>query len=783
MKKFIMSVISTTMLAGCSNYVPQFGVDSDDAVINAMTAEEKALLLIGTGMEGNDGNSAAVGVTEKIIPGAAGTTHGIERLGIPEIVLADGPAGLRIKPIRRDTEKTFYCTAFPVATVLSSTWNTQLVENVGNAMGNEVHEYGVDVILGPGVNIHRNPLCGRNYEYYSEDPVLAGKTAAAIIRGIEKNDVGTSIKHFAANNQETARTNTDSRVSMRALREIYLKPFEIAIKEANPRTVMTSYNYLNGVYTSENKELNQTILRDEWNFGGLVMTDWFAGKNTIAQVESGNDLLMPGTDRQYEDIINALKNKTIDENAVNANIKRIFELIRKSPRYKGYKFSNNPDLKSHAQITRQAACEGTVLLKNAGGALPFSKQKNIAVFGIVSYDFISGGIGSGDVNEEYTVSLTEGLRNAGLNPDKNLETKYLAELEKQYSDYKKTPEAKDSMVFKYKPYDIEISENDIKNYAKTSDAAVITFGRCAGEFKDRRISDFKLSETEKTLLTRVCKAFKAVGKKTIVILNIAGVVETASWRDLPDAIILPWLGGQEGGNAVTDILMGKENPSGKLPMTFPMDYFDLPSAKNFPYDFEPTPYTLFGSKDSIYGVDNRQKIENLDFTNYIEDVFVGYRYFTTVNQKTAYPFGFGLSYTNFEFSNFVVERKDEGFSVKVNVKNVGKMAGKEVAQIYVSAPQIADYKKPNYELKAFAKTNLLQPGEQQTLTFEVSDYSLASFNEKTSSWQTDAGKYVFFVGNSSENLLLKSETEVSNQLVIKTSDVLKQKVEFEKLIK
>lgn len=777
-----MTVISSALLAGCGTKVPQFGVDSDDAVIAAMTPEEKALLLIGTGMEGSDGQSAAVGVTEKIIPGAAGTTHGIDRLGIPEIVLADGPAGLRIKPIRNNSEKTYYCTAFPVATVLSSTWNTQLVENVGDAMGNEVHEYGVDVILGPGVNIHRNPLCGRNYEYYSEDPVLAGKTAAAIIKGIEKNDVGTSIKHFAANNQETARTNTDSRVSVRALREIYLKPFEIAIKDAKPRTVMTSYNYLNGVYTSENKELNQTILRDEWNFSGLVMTDWFAGKNTVAQVESGNDLLMPGTDRQYDDIVNALKNKTIDENAVNSNIKRIFNLIRQSPRYKGYKYSENPDLKSHAQITRQAACEGTVLLKNDNNALPFTNQKNIAVFGIVSYDFISGGIGSGDVNEEYTVSLTEGLKNAGLNPDKTLETKYLDELNRQYSEYKKTPEAKDSMVFKYKPYDIEISDADIKKSVAENDAAVITIGRCSGEFKDRRISEFNLTETEKTLLQRVCKAFKAANKKTVVILNISGVVETASWRNLPDAIILPWLGGQEGGNAVTDVIMGKENPSGKLPMTFPMDYFDVPSAKNFPYDFAPTPYTLFGSEDNVYGVKNRQQIENLDFTNYVEDIFVGYRYFATTKTKTAYPFGFGLSYTQFQFSDLKVDKTENGFAISVNVKNVGKTSGKEVAQIYVTAPENQNYKKPTIELKAFAKTKLLNPDESQTLTMEISTYDLASYNEKNSEWLADNGKYIFYAGNSSENLLLKTEAEIPEPLIVKTSNVLNQKSTFKKLI-
>ncbi|MCI1681707.1 MAG: glycoside hydrolase family 3 C-terminal domain-containing protein [Bacteroides sp.] len=763
----IVLVVEVFMLAACGSEA--------DGLLKKMTIEEKVDLLVGAERRQGEGLNSIVSKTMGIVPGAAGTTQPIGRLNIPPIVLADGPAGLRIQPIRQgDSTSTYYCTAFPVGTLLSSTWNTELVESVGKAMGNEVHEYGVDVLLGPAINIQRNPLCGRNFEYYSEDPLLTGKIAAAMVRGIQYNGVGTALKHFAANNQETNRGGDDVRISSRALREIYLKGFEIAVREAYPWTIMTSYNKINGVYTSESSELLTDILRNEWGFKGAVMTDWNGGIDNPAQIYAGNDLLMPGTTNQRDSILKAVKSGILSENDVNRDARRVLELVMKAPRSKGYLYSNKPDLKSHALIARESAAEGMVLLKNDGAVLPLIRR-SIALFGMTSYNFISGGTGSGDVNEAYTVSLKDGLMNAGFVNDLAVDTLYKEQMKIQNDEFTKTIDSNNPWAkFIHVQYkDFLPSVDILKKVAEEAEVGILTIGRNSGEFRDRKIpNDFDLSDIEKHLISLVCRAFHAVGKKVVVILNIGGVIETSSWKEEPDAILLAWQPGQEGGNSVADVLCGKVNPSGKLPSTFPINYMDIASSANFPYDAN---YTGKGSFMSVPLTKEEAKnpVRNVDYTCYEEGIYVGYRYFDSFDKEVSYPFGYGLSYTSFSLGKPTVKREGENYLFIIPVTNIGKVPGKEVVQLYVSAPDVSDLTKPAKELKAFAKTHLLQPGETQSLELKVTMYGLASFDEKNSQWKTDAGQYTALFGISSQNILQTLIFTVNKSIMKKVHEVLK----------
>lgn len=762
-KHWFCATLVAGALASCGTENPKLGKASLDEVVNAMTLEEKAHLIIGTGMAGFSGDSAVIGETRKLVPGAAGTTYPIERLGIPAVVLADGPAGLRINPTREGDTATYYCTHFPIGTLLASTWNQELVESVGKAIGNEVLEYGADVLLAPALNIHRNPLCGRNFEYYSEDPLVSGKIAAAYVRGVQSNGVGTSIKHFAVNNQETNRMSNDAQVSPRALREIYLKGFEIAVKEAEPWTVMSSYNYVNGTYTSESKDLQTTLLRDEWGFKGMVMTDWFGGSDVVAQMNAGNDMLQPGLQKQYDSLIVAAKSGVLDDAVLSRNVKRILEMIMKTPRFKGYKYSNKPDLKAHAAVTRQSATEGMVLLKNDNNALPLaSTVKNIALFGCTSYDFVAGGTGSGNVNRAYTVSLLEGLSNAGYTVDDNLKSvyeKYLVAEKERLAKEKKGLFMPDK-----RPDEMSLTPAMVNEQVGKSDMALITIGRTSGEFLDRNVADFNLSQAETQMVQTVTRAFHAAGKKVIVVLNIGGVIETASWKNLPDAILCAWQAGQEGGNSVADVLKGNASPSGKLTMTFPLSFADAASSKNFPVDMN-------ASIDLVNKGERKHDVKNVDYTNYEEDIYVGYRYFDSFGKNVSYPFGYGLSYTTFEYTNPAIMSENGTYTVTVNVKNIGKCAGKEVVQLYVSAPNNKEMNKPVKELKAFAKTKELKPGESELVTMTVAAADLASFDIATSSWVVDAGKYEFLIGASSRDIRAKLEAEAASSSV-KVNNVL-----------
>ena len=666
-------------------------VKNIDQVLQELTLKEKASLVVGAGYR-----SMLAGIlgSKVPVPGAAGMTRPIPRLGIPAIVLSDGPAGVRIEPRRKGSDASFYCTGFPIGSLLASTWNTELVERVGEAIGNEALEYGVDVMLAPGMNLQRNPLCGRNFEYFSEDPYLSGKTAAAYTRGIQSQGVGACLKHYAANNQETNRFWNDSRVPEDVLRELYLRNFEIAVKESAPWTVMASYNRLNGVHTQQDRWLLTDVLRGEWGFQGLVMTDWTGRRDTAAQIEAGCDLMEPGKHSQIRELVRKVKKGELPEAALDTCVRRVLELIVKTPTFKGYRPSLQPDLEAHASVAREAAEEGIVLLENREGALPLAHGTTVALFGVGSYETLAGGTGSGHVHRPYVVSLDEGLRKEGFTVEESLAgtyTQYIGKNRPRGSSLSRmlggpaTPE-------------MTIGREAIEAASEGADIAILTLSRQAGEGGDRHLEgDFLLTEGERQMLADISEAFHQKGKKVIVILNIGGVIETASWKHLPDAIVLAWQPGQEGGSALGRILSGAVNPSGRLPVTFPVDYFDLPSSRNFPYDFH-------GKDSFLSGKEKDADVRNVGFTEYAEGLDVGYRYFQKEGTpEVSYPFGFGLSYTSFQES---VPVFSDG-SVTVTVTNTGAVPGKTVVQVY------------HPFLCAYGKTRLLQPGESQTLTWQL----------------------------------------------------------------
>jgi len=711
-----------------------------------------------------------VGSQKKFVSGAAGVTVAIPRLGIPATVLTDGPAGVRIDPTREGSSQTYYATGFPIGTCLACTWNTDLVENVGKAIGNETLEYGCDVILGPGMNIHRNPLCGRNFEYYSEDPFVTGAIATAYVKGVQSQGVGVSSKHFAVNSQETDRTKVDERVSPRALREIYLRGFEKMVRESKPWTLMSSYNLINGQFAMGSKDLLTDILRKDWGFDGMVMTDWdwrvYLPINE--ELTAGSDLLMPGLPFQMDSIIAMVKSGKLSMKDLDVNVHRMLEYIVRTPHFKNYNYSEKPDLKAHAQITRQSSTEGMVLLKNANETLPFQNVKKVALFGVNSYDFSSGGLDSGSVNVPYVVDMVDGLKNVGISTTQTLTDIYKSYV--KYARFKLKVDKNPAMWFldngQPKLDEIEITERCIQHEMAEADAAVITIGRQAGEAMDRSIeNDFNLSPLEQRLIHNVSGICHSAGKRVIVIINSGSVIETASWREFVDAILVAWQPGEEGGNSVADVLTGNANPSGKLTMTWPIAAVDHYSTRNFPQEYDM--YTYKNMETYIYG-----NIKGIDYSNHEEDIYVGYRYFDTFKRQVAYPFGFGLSYTNFVYSKSEVtlNKKTSEIEVSVVVTNIGKTAGKEVAQVYVTAPK-GKLEKPTKELKAFAKTKLLQPGESETLRMRVAQRDLASFDESNSQWLVEAGAYQILIGSNSADIKATLSVNVSSYTE-KVSDVL-----------
>ena len=636
------------------------------------------------------------------------------------------------------------------------------------------------------MNLHRNPLCGRNFEYYSEDPLLTGKIAAAYINGVQSQGAGVSAKHFAVNSQETDRTSVDERVSQRAARELYLRGFEIAVRESNPWTIMASYNKVNGEFSMGNHDLLTKILRDDWGYKGIVMTDWIgirSGLPTIREVQAGNDLMEPGQPAQVNEIIDGVKSGKLDIKDVDRNVRRLLEYIVKTPSFNKYPYTNKPDLKAHAAITRQSACEGIVLLKN-NGVLPFNTEgshtpvggdlqsptiKTVALFGENSYDFLSGGTGSGCVHPPYVVDMLEGLKNAGIKSSETLTDiyrKYIAYARAKFQAERHPAKwFQTEMMGQQKYPEIGLSPIAVGKEVADADAAIITIGRQAGEGIDRDIAtEFNLLDEERALIIDVCNAFHQADKPVVVIINSGSVIETASWSSYPDAILCAWQPGMEGGNSIADLLTGKVNPSGKLTMTWPVAATDHASTKNFPGSIDDYTFKQM--------VGSNRPIPGHTYTNHEEDIYVGYRFFDTFGRPVAYPFGYGLSYTTFGYSKPAVKLSGDVVTVSITVKNTGNVAGKEVAQVYVTAPD-GQIEKPAKELKAFAKTRELQPGESETLTMTIPVRLLASFDEAGSQWISEAGTYTVHIGSNIADIRATAPFKLSKAYTEKTSDALR----------
>lgn len=746
---------------------------SIDAIIGKMTLEQKARMLVGT-----SGRNSGI---SHIVPGAAGWTFEIPSLGIPSINLADGPVGIRINPVPSqrvtvvydasgipveravsgsgENEMRTFCTCFPSTTALAATWNHDAASLQGSIMADEAHAYGVDVILTPGINIMRNPLCGRNFEYYSEDPYLTGKMAAALINGIQSKGIGTSLKHFVANNQQTGKKFNDARMSQRTLREIYLSAFKTCVEESHPWSVMGSYNKIAGQFTQTNQELLIKLLRDEWGYKGLVLTDWTVRRPTADLLNARCALMMPGEEEIVQEIIEAVKSGKVTTATLNACVKDVLTVVAKSITAKGWK-GYTPEMTRHAAISRKIATDGMVLLKNENNSLPLAKGAKIALFGASAYKSIAGGTGSSNVNKPYVIDISTGLQSAGFAINSRL-----SEIYRRYVDFKsmfidKFPDCPDWQKISYHrtvlpEMDLSGREDLIAEELAKCDVAVVVLGRGSGETSDRVIdNDFNLSAAETAMMNKVGAECRKQGKRMVVVMNVCGVVEMESWRNNANAILLAWFPGQECGNAVADIISGKVNPSGRLPMTFPVKYADIPSSKNYPY---------VGQTEG----------KNFDYTNYEEGIWIGYRYFSSARRRVAYPFGYGLSYTSFSYSEPKISKSGSQFTIKVTITNTGNVAGKEVAELYVKAPS-SKIDKPESELKAFAKTKILAPNESETVILRFTVRDLASFDEENSRWLTEKGTYSAMLCKSAatDDVIKSISFKISKESSWKVANIL-----------
>lgn len=643
----------------------------------------------------------------------------IERLGIPSIMVSDGPHGLRKEDWKSKPGhySSVPATCFPTAVGLASSWNRELVEKVGAALGEECQAEGISVLLGPGANIKRSPLCGRNFEYFSEDPYLSSEMAASHIKGVQSRGVGTSLKHFAANNQEHRRMSVDAVIDERTLREIYLASFEDAVKKAKPWTIMCSYNRVNGEFASENKYLLTDILRDEWGFDGIVVSDWGAVNERVPGLKAGLDLEMPSShgtgDRK---IVDAVRNGSLPEEVLDKAVERILNLIFKA--VDNRKENASYDRKAHHQLAREVAAECMVLLKNKDGILPLKKKGTIAVIGEFAKRPRYQGGGSSHVNPTMLDDVYEEIRKAAGN-DANVIYSQGYSLEKDETD--------------------ETLLNEAKKAAIEADVAVIFAGlpeHYESEGYDRQ--HMKMPESHCTLIEEVAK----VQPNVVVVLSNGSPVEMP-WIDKAKAVLEAYLGGQAMGGAVADLLFGDANPSGKLAETFTEELSHNPSFLNFP-----------GEGDRV---------------EYREGIFVGYRYYDMKNIKPLFPFGYGLSYTTFEYSDLKISKEDindtETVRVSVKVKNTGGIAGKEIVQLYVRDVE-SSVIRPEKELKGFEKVEL-KPGEEKTVVFELDKRAFAYYNTDTRDWHVETGEFEILIGKSSRDIVLRDKIFVNSSAAVK----------------
>ena len=648
-------------------------------LIKKMTLEEKAALCTGA---------------------SSWTTTPVERLGLPELTVSDGPHGVRrVADVNDLIAASLPATCFPTASCMASTWDVDLIHAMGQALAEECIALKVDVVLGPGANMKRTPLGGRNFEYYSEDPYLAGQMAASFIAGVQSKGVGTSLKHFAANNQEFRRLTISAEVDERTLREIYLPAFETAVKKAKPWTVMCSYNKLNGSYCSENHRLLVDILKDEWGFEGFVVSDWGAVHDRVASLKGGLDLEMPGPrERRIKAVEKAVRSGDLDEAVLDESVARILGIVFKAAETsKGGSF----DTTAHHALARRMAAEGMVLLKN-NGILPLKEQQHIAVIGRAAEEAHFQGGGSSHINPTQVDNPFIELQKLAGNTELTYAEGYPAGI----------------------AFDQSLIDAAVKN-ARSADVALLYLAlpdSKESEGYDR--SDLDLTPQQVALI----KAVTAVQPKTVVILNNGAPVVMRDWINGAAAVLEAWMMGQAGGGAIADVLYGKVNPCGRLAETYPLTLVDTPAHINFPG----------GNGEVRYG----------------EGIFIGYRYYDAKEVPVQFSFGYGMSYTSFTYKNPNVSAasfKDvDGLTVSVDVTNTGKVAGKEVVQVYVH-----DHKsglvRPPKELKGFAKVEL-QPGETKTVTLALDFRAFAYYHPAYKRWITEDGEFDILVGASSADI-------------------------------